>query len=412
MVKKLYCFIIIFFISFIINAQISIGTNPPNASAILDVNSSDKGVLIPRMTEAQRLAITTPLSGLLIYQTDATSGFWYFNNASVWVNIQSGSGWNTSGNTGVLSSNFLGTQDANGIKFITNNITAFTIDSDGNTGVGTTTPSHKLHIVGSSPVLKLSDGTEGLNNVLATNNNGVAVWTDNAILSTGDDDWIFSSGSTLSDPIYHQGLVSIGNTGLSIHTLDVDNGSLTGTTFGIGDVEHLTDGNFETQFSHNFVPDTDNTSSLGLSLFRWSTLYAVNGVLQTSDSNLKENIQPLTYGIDELLQLKPVSYYWNDNTALGLEIPKHQKQKTIGLIAQDLQKVIPEVVYTHTWKKKSEKEPHTYLRVENELLGVNYEELVALLVNAKKQQDENIKALLEENDKLIKELETLLLHKK
>ena len=51
-----------------------------DASAILDVQSTTKGLLAPKMTAAQRAAISTPATGLVVYQTDGTSGF-YFNAA-------------------------------------------------------------------------------------------------------------------------------------------------------------------------------------------------------------------------------------------------------------------------------------------------------------------------------------------
>jgi hypothetical protein len=57
--------------------SVGIGTNVPDASAMLDVTSNTKGLLIPRMTEAQKLAIVLPATGLLIWQTDATPGFYY-----------------------------------------------------------------------------------------------------------------------------------------------------------------------------------------------------------------------------------------------------------------------------------------------------------------------------------------------
>jgi len=53
-------------------------------SAILDVSSSNTGILIPRMTEANKLQILSPATGLMIYQIDGTSGFWYYNG-SIWV---------------------------------------------------------------------------------------------------------------------------------------------------------------------------------------------------------------------------------------------------------------------------------------------------------------------------------------
>lgn len=57
----------------------------PDASAILDVQSTTQGMLVPRMTAAQRTAIATPATGLLIFDTD-TSSFWFFNGIS-WTNL-------------------------------------------------------------------------------------------------------------------------------------------------------------------------------------------------------------------------------------------------------------------------------------------------------------------------------------
>ena len=233
---------------------------------------------------------------------------------SVWINIQGTSAWDINGSTGTNpSTNFLGTTDSNGIDFMTNSNTAMTILPASLIGIGETNPTTALHLKGASPLLRLNNGIEGLNKVLLSDANGVANWTDNSILSSGDFDWIFSSGSTLSDPVYHEGLVSIGTTTLSVHPLDVDNGALTGTTFGIGDVEFITDGNFATQFCHNLVPEGDASLTLGSTAFRWNTIYAVNGTVQTSDANLKQDIKPLEYGVSSLMKLKPVSYYWKQD---------------------------------------------------------------------------------------------------
>ena len=60
-----------------------IGTTAPHASSILEMKSTTKGLLIPRMTKAQRDAIVSPASGLMIYQTNSAPGFYYYD----------GSGW-------------------------------------------------------------------------------------------------------------------------------------------------------------------------------------------------------------------------------------------------------------------------------------------------------------------------------
>lgn len=64
--------------------NVGIGTNSPNASAVLDMTATDKGMLIPRMTASQRGAIASPAEGLMVYQTDAPKGFYYYNG-SAWT---------------------------------------------------------------------------------------------------------------------------------------------------------------------------------------------------------------------------------------------------------------------------------------------------------------------------------------
>ena len=67
-------------------AQVGINTNTPDASSALEIESTTGGILIPRLTEAQRDAILSPASGLMIYQTDEVSGF-YFYNGTGWTKI-------------------------------------------------------------------------------------------------------------------------------------------------------------------------------------------------------------------------------------------------------------------------------------------------------------------------------------
>jgi hypothetical protein len=69
--------------------NVGIGTTTPAASALLDVSSTTKGLLAPRMTKTQRDAITTPATGLLVYQTDNTPGF-YTYNGTAWVALSDG----------------------------------------------------------------------------------------------------------------------------------------------------------------------------------------------------------------------------------------------------------------------------------------------------------------------------------
>ncbi|MCB9186840.1 MAG: tail fiber domain-containing protein [Flavobacteriales bacterium] len=74
------------------NNNVGIGTNTPNASAILDVESTQKGMLIPRLNTLQRLAVNSPAQGLLVYDTDFECFFYFNGTSNAWENLCSGSG--------------------------------------------------------------------------------------------------------------------------------------------------------------------------------------------------------------------------------------------------------------------------------------------------------------------------------
>ena len=88
-IKYISAFCILFYTCLSLKGQVGIGTTTPDASSILDLSSTTKGMLIPRMTTAQRNAIGTPVSGLMIYNT-STSAF-NFYTGSAWTTLFSGS---------------------------------------------------------------------------------------------------------------------------------------------------------------------------------------------------------------------------------------------------------------------------------------------------------------------------------
>ncbi|MFZ4401352.1 MAG: hypothetical protein ACOYO1_15035 [Bacteroidales bacterium] len=91
MKTKITLLILAFFSIIQLNAQVKIGDNPTviDSSAILELKSSSKGLLIPRMTQAERNSIVVPATGLMIYQTDNSVGFYYFNGSS-WIVVGGG----------------------------------------------------------------------------------------------------------------------------------------------------------------------------------------------------------------------------------------------------------------------------------------------------------------------------------
>jgi hypothetical protein len=82
--KKIILLSVIQWIAIVSMAQVGIGTTTPNNKAALDIRSTDKGVLFPRMTTAQRNAITNPPDGLTIYNTDERCANYYDSVNTIW----------------------------------------------------------------------------------------------------------------------------------------------------------------------------------------------------------------------------------------------------------------------------------------------------------------------------------------
>jgi hypothetical protein len=111
-------------------AQVGIGTNTPAASAQLDVSSTERGFLPPRMTSAQRDLIATPATGLLIFQTDNTPGY-YFYNGSAWVSLSGAASSN-----GVGSTNKIEVFSSNGSFTVPTGVSRIIIEAWGGGGGG------------------------------------------------------------------------------------------------------------------------------------------------------------------------------------------------------------------------------------------------------------------------------------
>lgn len=123
------------------------------------------------------------------------------------------------------------------------------------------------------------------------------------------------------------------------------------------------------------IPSTDNSYSLGTTSRRWSEVWSVNGTIQTSDARLKEQISDINYGLNEIMKLRPVTYRWKQDPS----------QLKVGLIAQEVQQVVPEVVVGNA---------------QSDTLGMNYAELVPVLIKS-------VQELKKEIEDLKKELETI-----
>src|SRR5580658_5979270 len=202
------------------------------ASSVLDVKSISKGFLAPRVTTAQRTAIVSPAEGLLVYQTDATKGFYFFSNG-LWASLAAnGASWLLTGNAGTSAPiDFVGTTDLKSLRFKTNAIQGMILDSLGNVGVGAApaftagtyeekllvdagTTSSFNAIIGrgtinnylQSNIQNLSNGTSASSDVVATADNGTeainyvdlginsSTNTQN-VMGASDDAYLYTTGN-------------------------------------------------------------------------------------------------------------------------------------------------------------------------------------------------------------------------
>ncbi|UAY50640.1 beta strand repeat-containing protein [Ferruginibacter albus] len=121
--------------NFAINATGSL----PDTSAMLDISSSNKGFLMPRLNTTQMNAIPLPATGLIIFNT-TVNAFEVNVGTPASPNWQilgtANNNWLTSGNAGTNASKFIGTTDSTSFRFRTNNQQRLVVDSLGNVGIG------------------------------------------------------------------------------------------------------------------------------------------------------------------------------------------------------------------------------------------------------------------------------------
>jgi len=144
--KKLFIIFLAAISCYFVNAQsVGIGTTTPNPSALLDLSSTTKGLLIPRMRGSERRAIPNPAPGLMVYQTDAEitdfrsiAGYYIFYGTSWKSLLDNGDKfWSKSG-----SRNFV-------------------FNTGDSIGIGTSSPDEKFHIFNGK--MYLQDNRSGQN---------------------------------------------------------------------------------------------------------------------------------------------------------------------------------------------------------------------------------------------------------
>ncbi|QCC51743.1 tail fiber domain-containing protein [Halapricum salinum] len=222
----------------------------------------------------------------------------------------------------------------------------FLIEAGGGVGVNTTSPDAPLDVGGGNNFdLQATEGD----------------------FKIGDDTHRFKIG------------VATGGGGAGIATMRAQSSNINKLNLGAGTSDVVS---IETDSVSSVYPASDNTYSLGKSGNRWSAIYAADGTIQTSDARLKTNVSDLDSGIETVQALRPVSYEWDEET----DEAQAEADTRLGLIAQEVADVVPEAVV----------EPED----ADGPLGLAYDMLIPVLLDAVDEQQETIDDLQTESEHL------------
>lgn len=234
------------------------------------------------------------------------------------------------------------------IQFSINGSDVVRIGSTGNVGIGTTGPDTNLHV---------EDSTAGS---ITAETASVAVFEKN-----GDCGIQLNSPSDSDMYVYFKTPTAADNGHIRYDASVPQMKILLGTTFG------YTFG--QSSFHHS----TDNTSSNGLASFRWTTVYATTGTINTSDRREKRDIAPSSLGLAFINDLLPVSYRWKN---------KIEGEKMYhGLIAQDIKGVLA--------KHGIDADDFAGYVDTDDKLGLRYHEFIAPLIGAVQELAARVEAL-------------------
>ena len=354
--------------------NIGIKTNIPRVT--LDVSAND-AIIIPVGTTSQRpnYDASAPNSngivGAIRYniETDQFEGFGTpYNGDGYWGSL--GGVKDIDGDTYITAQFSIDDDDV--LRFVNDGSTNMIIDASGRVGIGTDVTkgqldaSASLHVFGNSRIEgSLFLGTkypEGVNDAtdFAKIRMDISEGTNLVIESGNDesDNIIFKTRDTELMRISGNGNIGIGTTDPNAK-LDIS---------GMIQCDDL---------SANSISCTGKIQCDDLSANSISCTGSINAASfnATSDIRFKSNISPIEDSLEKILQIKGVTYTMNKD-----------KNKQVGFIAQDIEKIIPEVVYTDN--------------SEEQYKSISYGNITALIVEA-------IKELKNENNKLNEELHIL-----
>jgi trimeric autotransporter adhesin len=403
-------------------AQVGIGTATPNSSAQLEISAANKGLLIPRIPVASRPA--SPATGLLIYQTDNTPGFYYYDGVA-WKMLEiAGNSWGLNGNSGVSASNFIGTTNSGVLNFKVNNVASGIIDGSGNntalgyeallsnTAFGNTAFGYQALRGNTSTNYSTAVGFRAL-----TLNNGsfnCAFGTVSLSKNTTGTDNVAVGTSALQDNVTGSYNVAVGsvtllgqtsgnrNVAVGYAAAAINNGN---DNVAIGfDAGPLTSTlSNTTALGAGAVPTASNTVRIGN-----SSVISIGGYAawtNLSDIRFKKDIAPQAHGLDFIMQLQPIVYRLDmeklntftygdkadslvKNPSLKEGMQKKGKILYSGFSAQQVEEAAASVGYSFSavYHPENEKDHYT----------LDYSAFVVPLVKAMQEQQQEIEQLRRE----------------
>jgi trimeric autotransporter adhesin len=412
--------------------SVGIGTSSPNSSAQLDITSTSKGFLLPRMSTAAITSISNPAKGLLVLDTSKNQLMVNIGtNASPnWQTIVFKSGWSLTGNSNIDPvTQFIGTTDANPLQFKVNNTKAGFITSTndniafGLNSMSSVTTGHSNSAIGGS---SLNLNTTGSNNTaigytsLPANTTGLG---NTAVGSLALHSNITAGDNTAvgADALYLNTTGQL-NTALGSFASYSNNTGSYNVAIGQASLSNNVSGSDNISLGVNAGPCNSytnlyNTITLGNNTCNQNSNYAIlstpttvwNGGHVTwstySDGRIKRNIKEDVPGITFIMKLRPVTYnrsLQDETNITGSDTrdypTKHDVEKIrfTGFVAQDVEKAAQESNFDFSGITKP--------KTSTDLYSLSYESFVVPLVKAVQEQQ----AIIEKQQQKIDDLETRL----
>lgn len=409
-------------LSVVANAQVAIGASAADNSARLDVTSTNKGLLIPRMTAVQRAAISTPATGLLVYQSDAgTSGAgFYYYTGSAWTRLSVVSSLNDLSNALVPASPIgnviIGNKPSNYTTSTYNTGMGYRVynaitSGQGNTASGSdalmslTTGNSNLAMGASSTAAATTASSNvalgyGTMNNLISGYSNVATGFSAMETAQGNENVAVGASALRSGQTVMNGSgnVAVGANALQIAldaSSNVSIGAYSGNTLVSGNNNILigrSAGSTLTTATNNIVighganassATSSNEVTIGNSSHTSYRMYA-SAWTNVSDARAKHNIQDLPEGLSLVSKLRPVEFVYNN---------AENEEKSLGFVAQEVKAALED---------SKLKESSLVTNFNESMLGLKTTELIPLLTKAIQEQQELIQGLQQQIDELKK----------